>query len=112
MAEAQIIDGKAFAAGLRERVAAEVARLRAERDLQPGLAVVLVGEDAASQVYVRNKGEQTLAAGMHSVTHPLPENTSQEVLLTLVAELNLDHAIHGILVQFPVPPQISQAAVV
>ena len=112
MARAQIIDGKAFAAGLRERVAAEVAGLTAERGLQPGLAVVLVGEDPASQVYVRNKGEQTLAAGMHSVTHRLPDDTSQEVLLTLVAELNLDPAIHGILVQFPVPAHISQAAVV
>ena len=109
---AQIIDGKAFAAGLRERVAAEVATLKEERGLQPGLAVVLVGEDAASQVYVRNKGEQTLAAGMHSVTHRLPENTSQEVLLALVAQLNHDPSIHGILVQFPVPAQISQAAVV
>ncbi|HEX6866848.1 MAG TPA: bifunctional methylenetetrahydrofolate dehydrogenase/methenyltetrahydrofolate cyclohydrolase FolD [Caulobacteraceae bacterium] len=109
---AQIIDGKAFAAALRERVAAEVATLKEERGLQPGLAVVLVGEDAASQVYVRNKGEQTLAAGMHSVTHRLPENTSQEVLLTLVAQLNHDPSIHGILVQFPVPAQISQAAVV
>ena len=109
---AQIIDGKAFAAGLRERVTAEVTALKAERGLQPGLAVVLVGDDAASQVYVRNKGEQTLAAGMHSVTHRMPENTSQEVLLALVAQLNHDPSIHGILVQFPVPAQISQAAVV
>lgn len=112
MPQAQIIDGKAFAAGLRERVAAEVATLKAERGLQPGLAVVLVGEDAASQVYVRNKGEQTLAAGMHSVTHRMPETTSQEVLLAMVAQLNHDPSIHGILVQFPVPAQISQAAVV
>jgi methylenetetrahydrofolate dehydrogenase (NADP+)/methenyltetrahydrofolate cyclohydrolase len=112
MGEARIIDGKAFAAGLRERVAAEVAALKAERGLQPGLAVVLVGEDAASQVYVRNKGQQTLEAGMHSVTHRLPEETSQEELLALVAQLNADPAIHGILVQFPVPAQISQAAVV
>ncbi len=112
MGEARIIDGKAFAAGLRERVAAEVADLEAERGLQPGLAVVLVGEDAASQVYVRNKGQQTLEAGMHSVTHRLPEETSQEELLALVAQLNADPAIHGILVQFPVPAQISQAAVV
>ncbi|HET9161358.1 MAG TPA: tetrahydrofolate dehydrogenase/cyclohydrolase catalytic domain-containing protein, partial [Caulobacteraceae bacterium] len=112
MGEARIIDGKAFAAGLRERVAAEVADLKAERGLQPGLAVVLVGEDAASQVYVRNKGQQTLEAGMHSVTHRLPEETSQEELLALVAQLNADPAIHGILVQFPVPAQISQAAVV
>jgi methylenetetrahydrofolate dehydrogenase (NADP+)/methenyltetrahydrofolate cyclohydrolase len=112
MGEARIIDGKAFAAGLRERVAAEVARLKAEKGLQPGLAVVLVGEDAASQVYVRNKGQQTLEAGMHSVTHRLPEDTSQADLLALVAQLNADPAIHGILVQFPVPSHISQAAVV
>jgi len=112
MGEARIIDGKAFAAGLRERVAAEVARLKSEKGLQPGLAVVLVGEDAASQVYVRNKGQQTLEAGMHSVTHRLPEETSQADLLALVAQLNADPAIHGILVQFPVPAHISQAAVV
>jgi methylenetetrahydrofolate dehydrogenase (NADP+) / methenyltetrahydrofolate cyclohydrolase len=112
MGEARIIDGKAFAAGLRERVAAEAARLKAEKGLQPGLAVVLVGEDAASQVYVRNKGQQTLEAGMHSVTHRLPEETSQADLLALVARLNADPAIHGILVQFPVPAHISQAAVV
>ena len=112
MGEARIIDGKAFAAGLRERVAAEVARLKAEKGLQPGLAVVVVGEDAASQVYVRNKGQQTLEAGMHSVTHRLPEETSQDALLALVAQLNADPAIHGILVQFPVPAHISQAAVV
>jgi methylenetetrahydrofolate dehydrogenase (NADP+)/methenyltetrahydrofolate cyclohydrolase len=93
-------------------VAAEVARLKAEKGLQPGLAVVLVGEDAASQVYVRNKGQQTLEAGMHSVTHRLPEETSQADLLALVARLNADPAIHGILVQFPVPAHISQAAVV
>jgi len=112
MGEARIIDGKAFAAGLRERVAAEVASLKAEKGLQPGLAVVLVGEDAASQVYVRNKGQQTLEAGMHSVTHRLPEETSQADLLALVAQLNADPAIHGILVQFPVPAHISQATVV
>ena len=112
MGEARIIDGKAFAAGLRERVAAEVAALKAQKGLQPGLAVVLVGEDAASQVYVRNKGQQTLEAGMHSVTHRLPEQTSQADLLALVAQLNADPKIHGILVQFPVPAHISQAAVV
>ncbi len=112
MARAQIIDGKAFAAGLRERITAEVAELKAERHIRPGLAVVLVGDDPASQVYVRNKGEQTEAAGMHSVTHRLPERTSQDTLLALVAQLNLDPAIHGILVQFPVPAHISQAAVV
>jgi len=112
MGQAQVIDGKAFAAGLRQRVGAEVAQLKGSRGLQPGLAVVLVGEDAASQVYVRNKGEQTNEAGMHSVTHRLPETTSQEDLLALVAQLNADPAIHGILVQFPVPPHIEQSAVV
>src|ERR1700753_150821 len=108
----QIIDGKAFAAALREKVTVEVARLKAEHGLTPGLAVVLVGEDPASQVYVRNKGEQTEAAGMLSVTHRLPANTSQTDLLRLVAELNSDPTIHGVLVQFPVPDHISQADVV
>ncbi len=112
MGQARIIDGKAFAAGLRERIGAEVERLKADHGIQPGLAVVLVGEDAASQVYVRNKGEQTAAAGMHSVTHRLAEDTSQDELLALVAQLNADPAIHGILVQFPVPAHIEQAAVV
>ena len=112
MSQARIIDGKAFAAALRERVAAEVGALKAERGLQPGLAVVLVGEDAASQVYVRNKGAQTQEAGMHSVTHRLAEDTSQADLLALVAQLNADPAIHGILVQFPVPAHIQQPAVV
>lgn len=109
---ANIIDGKAVAAELRVEVAAEVARLKAEHGLTPGLAVVLVGEDPASQVYVRNKGEQTNEAGMHSVTHRLPAETSQADLLKLVGELNADPAIHGILVQFPVPDHISQADVV
>jgi len=109
---AQIIDGKAIAAGLRAEVAVEVARLKAEYGLTPGLAVVLVGEDPASQVYVRNKGEQTKEAGMHSVTHRLPVETSQADLLALVAELNADPTIHGILVQFPVPDHISQSDVV
>lgn len=107
-----IIDGKAFAARLREDVAAQVARLQADHGLTPGLAVVLVGEDAASQVYVRNKGEQTKAAGMHSVTHRLPAETTQEALLGLVRDLNDDPSIHGVLVQFPVPDHIDQAAVV
>ncbi|CAN5283238.1 bifunctional methylenetetrahydrofolate dehydrogenase/methenyltetrahydrofolate cyclohydrolase FolD [soil metagenome] len=112
MTQARIIDGKAFAEGLRGRIAAEVARLKSDHGLTPGLAVVLVGEDAASQVYVRNKGIATEAAGMLSVTHRLDETTSEEDLLTLVRQLNADPAIHGILVQFPVPAHISQAAVV
>lgn len=111
MSKAQIIDGKAFAAKVREQVAQEAAALKA-KGLTPGLAVVLVGEDPASQVYVRNKGEQTLAAGMHSETHRLAEETSEADLLALVARLNADPAIHGILVQFPVPAHLDQARIV
>ncbi len=109
---ATIIDGKAFAASLRERIATEVAALKASHGVTPGLAVVLVGEDPASQVYVRSKGEQTQAAGMYSVTHKLAAETSEADLLALVETLNADPAIHGILVQFPVPAHISQAKVV
>jgi methylenetetrahydrofolate dehydrogenase (NADP+)/methenyltetrahydrofolate cyclohydrolase len=112
MSEARIIDGKAFAADLRARIADEVAALKAEHGLTPGLAVVLVGEDPASQVYVRNKGEQTLAAGMHSETHRLPADVSQDELLAIVGKLNADPAIHGILVQFPVPDHLNQADIV
>lgn len=108
---ARRIDGKAFAAGLVERVSAAVARLKARHDILPGLAVIIVGEDPASQVYVRNKGERTLAAGMRSDTHRLPDTTTQDELLTLIAELNADTDIHGILVQLPLPPAIDSAAV-
>jgi len=111
MSQAQIIDGKAFAAKVREDVAAQVAALKAQ-GVTPGLAVVLVGEDPASQVYVRNKGEQTLAAGMHSETHRLPEDVAEAELMALVARLNSDPAIHGILVQFPVPAHLDQARIV
>ncbi len=111
MSQAQIIDGKTFAAKVREDVAAEVAVLKAQ-GVTPGLAVVLVGEDPASQVYVRNKGEQTLAAGMHSVTHRLAQDVSEAELMALVAQLNSDPAIHGILVQFPVPAHLDQARIV
>jgi methylenetetrahydrofolate dehydrogenase (NADP+)/methenyltetrahydrofolate cyclohydrolase len=110
-AGAQIIDGKVYAERLREQVGAEVARLTREHGLQPGLAVVLVGEDPASQIYVRSKGEQSLAAGMHSVTHRLPESTSQAELMALVAELNADPKIHGILVQLPLPKHLDSNAV-
>ncbi len=110
-ARATIIDGKAFAAGLVERVTAASAALMAGYGIKPGLAVVIVGEDPASQIYVRNKGERTLAAGMRSDTHPLPSKTSQTELLDLVAALNADAGIHGILVQLPLPPQIDAAAV-
>jgi methylenetetrahydrofolate dehydrogenase (NADP+)/methenyltetrahydrofolate cyclohydrolase len=108
---AKLIDGKIYAERLRSKVAEEVAELRANHDLQPGLAVVLVGDDPASQIYVRSKGEHSLAVGMHSVTHRLPDDTSQHDLLRLIAELNIDPLIHGILVQLPLPKHIDEKAV-
>jgi methylenetetrahydrofolate dehydrogenase (NADP+)/methenyltetrahydrofolate cyclohydrolase len=112
MSDARIIDGKAIAEGLRARVAIEVARLKKDHGLTPGLAVVLVGSDPASEIYVRNKGLQTKEASMNSYEFKLPEDTTQEALLAKVRELNADPAVHGILVQFPVPAQISQQAVI
>lgn len=111
MNEAKIIDGKAFAAGLRQRIAAAAAELKARHGLTPGLAVVLVGEDPASQVYVRNKGAQTVEAGMASFEHKLAATTGQAELLAVVAKLNADPAVHGILVQLPLPRQIDTEAV-
>lgn len=108
---ADIIDGKAFAAGIRAQVAAGVARLVIS-GVTPGLAVVLVGEDPASQVYVRNKGRQTREAGMVSFEHRLPADTPEADLLALVARLNADPAVHGILVQLPLPPQMDEARVI
>lgn len=108
---AALIDGKAFAAGLVERVAAASARLEARHGVKPGLAVVIVGEDPASQLYVRNKGETTLKAGMRSDTHRLPDTTTQAELLALIADLNADPGIHGILVQLPLPKAIDASAV-
>jgi methylenetetrahydrofolate dehydrogenase (NADP+)/methenyltetrahydrofolate cyclohydrolase len=103
---ARIIDGKARAEALRKQIA-EAARLLGQKHgLVPGLAVVLVGENPASQVYVRSKARQTVEAGMHSVEHRLPETTSETELLALVAHLNTDPVIHGILVQLPLPAQI------
>ena len=110
-ARATLIDGKAFAAGLVDRVAAASARLEARQGVKPGLAVVIVGEDPASQVYVRNKGETTLRAGMRSDTHRLPDTTHQAKLLAMIATLNADGGIHGILVQLPLPGHIDAAAV-
>ena len=109
---AEIIDGKSFAASVRKRVAEEVAILRDEHAVRPGLAVVLVGDDPASQVYVRNKGKQTLEAGMKSVEHKLDADTAQEDLLALVEMLNGDPAIHGILVQLPLPDHIDSDLVI
>ena len=105
---AAIIDGKAFAARLREQVAVGVDRFRTVAARAPGLAVVLVGDDPASQVYVRAKGKAVLAAGMESFEHRLPEATSEEELLYLIARLNADERVDGILVQLPLPPQIDE----
>ncbi len=112
MVDTQLIDGKAFAANLLLGITAEVAALRADYDLQPGLAVVLVGEDPASQVYVRNKARQTVQAGMRSFEHKLSKDTPQPELLKLVAELNADPAVHGILVQLPLPKHLDSDQVI
>jgi methylenetetrahydrofolate dehydrogenase (NADP+)/methenyltetrahydrofolate cyclohydrolase len=103
-----IIDGKAFAAGLLDSIAAEVATL----PFTPGLAVVLVGDDPASKVYVANKARQTVAAGMRSFEHRLPADTAQEDLVALVRRLNADPAVHGILVQLPLPGHLDAEAVI
>ncbi len=108
---ARIIDGKSIAAELRARVAVEVQRLAREYSLVPGLAVVLVGEDRASSVYVRNKSKQTVEAGMKSLDHRLPASASEGELLALVQKLNADAAVHGILVQLPLPKQVDSQKV-
>jgi methylenetetrahydrofolate dehydrogenase (NADP+)/methenyltetrahydrofolate cyclohydrolase len=108
---ARIIDGKAIGEALRTKVAGEVGRLAREHGLIPGLAVVLVGENPASAVYVRNKGKQTSESGMRSFDHRLPETVSEADLLALVARLNADPAVHGILVQLPLPPQVDSQKV-
>jgi len=112
MADAKIIDGKVFAEGLRARVATEVARLKADHGVTPGLAVVLVGEDPASQVYVRNKKKATVDAGMNSFEHVLPIDADAAMLLALVDRLNKDPAVHGILVQLPLPRQMDSQMVI
>jgi methylenetetrahydrofolate dehydrogenase (NADP+)/methenyltetrahydrofolate cyclohydrolase len=112
LATARIIDGKAIAAELRGRVAAEVARLRREHGLTPGLAVVLVGNDPASQIYVRSKHKQTQEAGMASFEHVLPAEIAQDDLLALIARLNRDPRVHGILVQLPLPKSIRTETII
>ena len=109
---AKILDGKAFAAGIRARVGTEVARLNEVHGLTPGLAVVLVGEDPASQVYVRSKGKQTVEVGMQSFEHRLPADTSESDLLALVEALNADAQVHGILVQLPLPGHMNADLVI
>jgi methylenetetrahydrofolate dehydrogenase (NADP+)/methenyltetrahydrofolate cyclohydrolase len=109
---AKIINGKAFAEGLSGRLAPAIAAFRSETGRVPGLAVVLVGNDPASEIYVRNKGRKALELGMQSFQHILPENTTQDHLLALVTELNADDAVDGILVQLPLPEHIDELAVI
>src|SRR6056297_81575 len=109
---AQIIDGKAFAATVRDKVAGHVARLKDDHGITPGLAVVLVGEDPASQVYVRSKGKQTVEVGMNSFEHKLAIDTPEAELLALIEQLNNDPAVHGILVQLPLPGHLDEDLVI
>ncbi|MBC2776160.1 bifunctional methylenetetrahydrofolate dehydrogenase/methenyltetrahydrofolate cyclohydrolase FolD [Parasphingopyxis marina] len=109
---AEIIDGKAFAAGLRERIAEAVPAFVEAAGRKPGLAVVLVGEDPASQVYVGSKGKATVAAGMNSFEHRLPETATQQELIAMVEQLNADDSVDGILVQLPLPEGMDDKAVI
>jgi len=108
----KVIDGKKFAEKVRASVSAQVDWLKTNHDITPGLAVVLVGEDPASQVYVRNKGKQTVEVGMNSYEHKLDASVSEEELLALIQKLNNDSNVHGILVQLPLPDHIQEAAVI
>jgi methylenetetrahydrofolate dehydrogenase (NADP+)/methenyltetrahydrofolate cyclohydrolase len=109
---AAVIDGKAFAAKVRAQVAEHIAKLKDEHDLQPGLAVVLVGEDPASEVYVRSKGKMTVEVGMKSVEHKLPADTSEADLLAVINDLNNDPTIHGILCQLPLPKHLNEDLII
>jgi methylenetetrahydrofolate dehydrogenase (NADP+)/methenyltetrahydrofolate cyclohydrolase len=109
---ATVIDGKAFAAKVRGQVGEHVARLKEANGITPGLAVVLVGEDPASQVYVRSKGKMTLEVGMNSYEHKLEIDTTEEALLKIIADLNADPAVHGILVQLPLPDHLDSDLVI
>ena len=109
---AQLIDGKAFAARVRGQVAEHVARLKQDHGIVPGLAVVVVGEDPASQVYVRSKGKQTVEVGMTSFEHKLDASVSEEELIAVIDQLNADPAVHGILVQLPLPKHLNEDLVI
>lgn len=109
---AKLLDGKAFAKTIRDKVAEHVTRIKNEVGVTPGLAVVLVGEDPASQVYVRSKGKQTVEAGMNSFEHKLEADTSEEELLGVIDTLNKDPAVHGILVQLPLPKHLNEDLVI
>ncbi len=110
--KAKIIDGKAFAEKLRKTIAAQVEILKKKHDITPGLAVILVGEDPASEIYVRNKGKQTVEAGMNSYGFKMPATVTQEELIAQINELNKDKKVHGILVQLPLPKHINENAVI
>ena len=112
MADAKVIDGKAYAQGLRDRIGTAIAGLKNDHGLTPGLAVVLVGEDPASQVYVRNKAKQTVEVGMNSFEHMLDASTPEAEVLALVEKLNADPAVDGILVQLPLPKHIDAEKVI
>ncbi|WP_417248225.1 bifunctional methylenetetrahydrofolate dehydrogenase/methenyltetrahydrofolate cyclohydrolase FolD [Celeribacter sp.] len=109
---AQIIDGKAFAATVRSKIADHVARIEETNGITPGLAVILVGDDPASEVYVRNKHKSTIEVGMNSYEHKLPADTTEEDLYALIDKLNADPKVHGILCQFPVPDHLSERDIV
>src|SRR4051812_48500425 len=109
---AKLLDGKLLAQTMQDEIAADVAALVRDRGVRPGLAAVLVGENPASQVYVRNKRKACDKVGMTSWLHEMPASTTQAELLELVARLNADPAVHGILVQLPLPKQINEAAVI
>ncbi|MUH07005.1 bifunctional methylenetetrahydrofolate dehydrogenase/methenyltetrahydrofolate cyclohydrolase FolD [Commensalibacter melissae] len=108
----QLIDGKGFAANMTQKIALEVKQLQQEKNVTPGLAVILVGNDPASEVYVRNKTKQTHRVGMRSFMHLLPETTTQEEILNLIARLNKDPDIHGILVQLPLPKGLNADTII
>ncbi|PHS79536.1 MAG: bifunctional methylenetetrahydrofolate dehydrogenase/methenyltetrahydrofolate cyclohydrolase FolD [Rhodospirillaceae bacterium] len=112
MSEAKRIDGKAFAENLRKQVAVNVKKIKTEHSITPGLAVILVGDDPASQVYVRNKGVQTKECGMNSFEFKMPDTVSEDELLAKVEALNADALVHGILVQLPLPDHIDEARVI
>jgi len=112
MSDATKIDGKTFAANLRAEIGRKVTLLKEKHGLTPGLSVILVGEDPASEVYVRNKGKATVEAGMNSNTHTMAENATHDEVMAKVEELNADPAVHGILVQLPLPKQVNEDAII
>jgi len=109
---AKIIDGKAISAEIRQEISEEVEKIKQEKGIVPGLAVIIVGEDPASQVYVRNKKKDCDETGINSIIHALPENTTEEELLALVHSLNNDDSVHGIIVQLPLPKHLDSDLII